>query len=275
MIAHSFKATFEGKPLSVLNELIQKRKKWLGETYKQSVVATAITALRSIRAITLNHYGKSEVYIGDDVSITRRADIHPSFSGKSHVRCFRVGASATRKAPRAKLDRPCVQLVPPSDLAWLNSSVYVVKLSKERLERWPKNPEQFYVAATSEDAVMSYVKKKFSKIIKRESGLARAVLGSLMAKLSTRPPARESAGDRVSKTVNKFGAVRENDAGRVFSVHVESNLSYARDAVKGGQSGINNALKSAANKIAGIIKHMAGAKLDEDLRAPFPEVKKR
>lgn len=58
-------------------------------------------------------------------------------------------------------------------------------------------------------------------------------------------------------------------------MHVESNLAYALDAVKGRAAGIDSALKSAANKIVGIIKHKAGARLDENLRTPFPEVKKK
>ena len=197
MISPTINASYEGRPLDVLHDLIQKRQEWLGETYRASVAATAITALKSIRAITLNHYGKKEVYIGDDITITQKVGIHPSFIGKSHSRCFRVGSIPARHSPRAYLEKPCVQLVPPSDKAWLNASVYIIKLSKERLKRWPGNPEEFYVAATSKDQVISYVKKKFGKIAKREAGLARAVLGSIMSKLSTYPPANGGVGERV------------------------------------------------------------------------------
>lgn len=59
MVAPDIRPTFEGKPLEVLNDLIGKRQEWLGEGYKDAVAATAITALKSIRAITETHYGKT------------------------------------------------------------------------------------------------------------------------------------------------------------------------------------------------------------------------
>ncbi len=275
MISPTVKATYEGKPLSVLNDLIEKRKQWLNETYKDSIVATAITALRSIRALTLTHYGKSEVYVPSDVVTIRRADIHPSFTGKEHKRCFRAGALPTKNAPRVDLGTHCVQLVPPGDRAWSRASVWIVKLSKSQLERWPNVRPELYIVATSQEAALNYAKSKFGKIAKRQAGLARAVLTSLMSKLSTRPPASERYGAHVAKLIKRFGFVSEKDSDKTFSVHIESRLLYALDAVKGKASGVTNALKSAANKIVGLINHTAGAKLDEKLATPFPEVKRK
>ena len=104
MIVPSIKATYEGKPLSVLNSLIEKRQKWLHETYKQSIVATAINALRSIRSVTMTHAGKRVVHLSDgDVTIIKRNDIHPSFSGRSHTRCFRSGSAGAKNAPKMNL----------------------------------------------------------------------------------------------------------------------------------------------------------------------------
>lgn len=52
MIAPTSNLTYEGKPLSVLENLIEKRQKLLGETVKESVIATAITVVKSLRAAT-------------------------------------------------------------------------------------------------------------------------------------------------------------------------------------------------------------------------------
>ena len=93
--------------------------------------------------------------------------------------------------------------------------------------------------------------------------------------ISTHIPPAEKAGIHATKIANKFATAIENNSGNNFSLHLESKLAYALDSVKGGMSGIANALKSAANKITGIIKHQAGAKLSEDLPLPFPEVKRR
>lgn len=275
MIGIEIKPTYKGKPLQTLNDLVQKRMTLLGNTYKDAVIATAIDALRSIRAVTENHAGK-EIVVGDgDVTITRRGDIHPSFSGKEHKRCFRAGATPSRNAPRIDMTgSKCVCLVPPSDKIWMSAGVWNVTVSKKRLERWPRHPAKLTVVATSEQQVMNYITKRFSNIAKRQSGLAQCVLGALMGKLSTRPPANPKSGEHVNKIVGRYGLVNKTDANSTYSVHVESNLLYAKDAVKGGESGIQMALKKAANKIAGMLKHFACKNLDERITTPFPEVKR-
>lgn len=120
MIEHVASATYNGQPLAVLSKLIEKRQRWLHETYRQSVSATAINALRSIRAATRTHFGKSNVYLGD-ITLSRRTDIHPSFSGKERKRCFRAGGLPGRNTAKVDLGKHCVQLMQPSDKAWLQA----------------------------------------------------------------------------------------------------------------------------------------------------------
>ena len=275
MIKPSVKATYEGKPLSVLSELIQIRQKWLHEGYKDAVAATAINALRSIRTVTTSHYGKNVVHVGNsNISISRRNDIHPSFRGAARKRCFRAGSSASRNARVVDLGSHCVQLVPPDDKAWLHSSVWTVKLSKEQSERWFHQPAQFYVAATSEDVVVAYLQKRCGRIANRHAGMARAVLGAAMAMLSTLPPAISNVGSRVSRLMRKYVLASTMDHGDTYSVRVGSELSYAVDAVKGGMAGVSDALKRAANKVAGLLRHKAASKLSNELSTPFPEVRR-
>jgi len=69
-------------------------------------------------------------------------------------------------------------------------------------------------------------------------------------------------------------AVRR-DSGDNLSLHIESNIEYAVLAVEGRQTGIDNALKSAANRIAGMINHKANMPLGTKLATPFPEVKRK
>ncbi len=274
MIEPSVKMSYNGGPMEKLNELIEKRKKWLGETYKDAITATAITALTSIRAATRPYSGI--VGTGFFCSVIRRNDVHPAFTGAGHVRCFRVGRFPRRNAHRVDLGSRCVQLVPPGDnLSWRQASVWKVTVSKERVERWRHQPLEFHVAAMGEDSVRAYLERRFGHIAERQGGLARTVLGVAMAKISTRPPANEKAGRHVKQIVQKYAVATQRDSGESFSVHVESNLSYATDALKGGSGAVDAALKSAANRIAGMIRHKAGASLDEDLSTPFPEVKRK
>lgn len=274
MIESTINLTYDGGPISKLNELIEKRQKWLGETYKDAIVATAITALASVRAATRPYCGK--IASGFVYSITRRDDVHPSFFGTGHARCFRSGRFPRHGAHRVDLGKRCVQLVPPgNDLSWRQSSVWTVNVAKERAERWMHQPLQFHVVAMSEGSVRSYLEKRFGHIAERQGGLARTVLGVAMAMISTRPPASEKAGAHVRQIAQKYAVATQRDSGDTFAVHVESNLSYAIDALKGGASAVDAALKSAANRITGMIVNKAGARLDENLTTPFPEVKRR
>lgn len=271
MITPTLNMTYGGKPMEVLNRLLEAREKWLYEGYKDATVATAITALTSIRAATKPWEGK--IGMGFFCTVTRRDDVHPAFCG--HRRCIREGRFRRKGAPRVDLGRNCVQLVPPGDMMWPQASVFRVEITDEQHERWPKQPVLFYVVAMSEAAVKSYLERRFKNIANRQSGLAKTVLGVAMAKLSTRPAANEKAGAHVHAIAEKYGVVAQSDSGDRFSVRVESNLSYAVDAVKGGQAGVADALKRSANRIAGMINHKVGLPLEEKLTTPFPEVKRR
>lgn len=60
-MAATYNATYNGQPLSVLAELIAKRRELMHETAKDAVVATGITVLKSLRALTKRYKGKVEV----------------------------------------------------------------------------------------------------------------------------------------------------------------------------------------------------------------------
>lgn len=213
--------------------------------------------------------------MSDVATVTKSTDAHPSFTGHAHTRCFRAGGVPYRSAPRVDLGKHCVQLVPPGEKAWRQSSIWKVRLTKRVLERWPKQPEQFWVVSLSYDGVISYLTKRFGDIIRNQSGLARATLTEPMKEICTLPPPADGAGHHAREAARKHSKVETADSGKSYSVHIEDDLMYAMDAVKGGEGGVQNALKSAANRIAGQIKHMAGASLSERLPTPFPEVKRR
>ena len=64
MIAPPVTMTYEGKPMSVLHDLIEKRQKYLGETVRDSVIATAILCVKSLRARTKRYKGKLKIKKG-------------------------------------------------------------------------------------------------------------------------------------------------------------------------------------------------------------------
>ncbi len=170
----------------------------------------------------------------------------------------------------------CVQIVPPGEKAWREATVYVVRIPPELRERWPYQPISFFLVAQHDGAATAYLGKRFGHIAERSAGMAQHVLGLAMKSISTRPPAKPRAlGANAARRAKDFMEIRVSDGGNTYTVQVKSNLSYAIDAVNGGMAGVNDALKRAANRISGMIRNRAGARLDENLSTPFPEVKRK
>ena len=64
MVVPKVDMTYNGKPVEVLMQLIDKRRKILGELGRDAVIATAITVLKSLRAQTKRFRGKLKVKRG-------------------------------------------------------------------------------------------------------------------------------------------------------------------------------------------------------------------
>ncbi len=276
MLEPTFKLSYNGGPVSKLNELIEQRQEWLHEGYRDATIATAITALQSIRAATkIRKPAKRLDYFGVRVSVVQRHDVHTSHI-RGGARCYRSGPrdASHKNAPRINLGQHCVQLCPPGARAWHRCNVYHVTLSAKQAERWPMQPVEFDVVSETQDGAISYLEKRFRHIADRESGLARHVLTLAMQKLSTRPTKSE-VGAAARKSAGRWLDINVTDGDLSFRVSIRDNLSWAMDAVKGGQAGVDDALKRAANRIAGMISHKANLPLEEKLPTPFPEVRRR
>lgn len=203
-----------------------------------------------------------------DIRIERDTGLRPSFF--NHQRVLRTGASGGSTVYMRPHD---VQLVSPSERAWKKASVFVVTLSEDLLERWPKQPATFRVVAVTEGAVKNYAELRFGKIAKRNMGLGQETLTVAMRRMSTRNTKSGALGKRAKHIAQEWVNVVETDGGDTsYTLEVVDNLCYAIDALKGGEATIDLALKSAANRIAGRLRHMANYAFDEDLKTPFPEV---
>lgn len=279
MIEPSVKLTFDDGPLERLNSLIAERQRYLHQGCKDATIATAITALQSIRKDTARHSPKRETVkiSGIRVSISRRTDVHTSFT-KGKRRCFRTGerCKANKRSPHVDMGPHCIQLCSPGAKEWRSMQIFRVQLSDEQAKRWPKQPIVYDVVAKNQSAVESYLSKRLGKIAQRMGGAAQRVLSLAMAQLSTRPT-REEVGEAVKAKAHKFVEVRVQSGTMDESVLIRSNLVYAVDAVKGGQAGIDDSLKRAANRITGYINHQVSKwkGVKDMLPIPFPEVKRK
>lgn len=264
----------DGKPLSVLADLIRKRAEVLGETARDAVVATAIDVAKSLRAATrVRKVGRKLKLDAENsgVRMAKRPDLMPSYRGTTKRICWRPRGGGVGHWNKNDVCR-----IPPG-IEFRNCVVWQVTVSEDRRSRWRHQAASYMLLATSDAAAKEYVQKRYSAIADRTAGAARGVWGHVMAEISTRPVADKALKAHAEKVAGGAFRVTKSGDADSYRVMLEDRLTYAVDAVKGGRGGIDMAVKKAANKIAGQLNHALGKNGDLERRfeTPFPEVKRR
>ena len=272
MIEATSTMTYEGKPIEVLENLIEKRKELLGETTKQAVVATAITVVKSLRADTkiAPKVASKESFIITDTGYVGGWE---RFGGKFHRV---VRASNAHYAPK-------IANIYPVNLAGQHYEkgevvkVYKVEPSYDDRMIWnkTKNKGCWYVFAKSIGVVENFAIAHMTRRINSYRGLAKATLGFAMAAISNN-------GNYASEVTSKKSIVAAANAAQVYhngsidegyTITIDDLLSYSALALKSGKGAVNRAMQKAANSIAGRLKKVAGSKLNAPIQTPFPEVR--
>lgn len=252
-----------GRALDELSRLIVARSKWLGESARDAVRATAVTFLQSLRALT-----KTAKKTGEKVEVVASSLLVPSFrrwGGKSRP-CLRVGKNGNTYTP-AKGTR----IIYADGLVnFTAQKVYTSEIVRGEGDR--RRTYKYVVVATSKASATRAVRNANAKRIASWRGLARAAVSALMRKAggsSTTP-------GKIGAKANDNASVTERGAGNTFGVTILDNLHYAECAVKGGASGITLALERACNKSASNLNRRCADILGwSPLSTPFPEVRQR
>lgn len=248
--------------LTALNRLLAERQKLLHESARDSVVATAISALESVRAATRNAQKKR----GRSKPKIVATGLYGGFTGGTSPRhCLRTGVDRAGSVMLGKFKR----------VKWLTAGV---KPINRRV--WEVYPEHetvapYYVVAATAAGAKQFEQAAAARRIDTHGALARAALGTAMAKLSTRNVA-DDGSSTCRAAASRLSSVQEFLSGEdSFGVRVASELEYATQALKGGEAALEGALQKAANKIAGRLQHIAKSDLDGRIATPFPDVKRR
>ena len=256
-------ADVDGHALDELARLIVARSQWLGESARDSVRATAVTFLQSLRALT-----KTARKSGEKIELVASNLLVPSFrrwGGKVRP-CLRAGKNGNTYTP-AKGARV---IYADGLVNFTSQKVYTCDIVRGEGER--RRRYKYVVVATSKANATRAVRAANARRIASWRGLARAAVSALM---------RQAGGS--STTPGKIGAkaaanarVTERGAGNTFGVTILDSLDYAECAVKGGVSGISLALERACNKSASNLNRRCADLLGwQPLATPFPEVKQR
>ena len=249
MVAVEMSADYDGRPLKVLGELIEERKRILGESAQDAVIATGIDALVSLRALTT----VAKQYIP-------RSDVRWGESNPKYITGTRTqNGLPMRRVVYSRYSGGQKK----NKVGW---QPLEVKYKGKGLKRRESQPH-----ATRSDLRNAW--KRFGAIKNR--GLAKRVLGVAMNKLSTRQVPLGPARAKVRRIAESNVFIDKTGTFENYGIEIQDTLGYALAALKGGMSSVNTALEKAANKIAGRLCKVAEKKFGERIETPFPEVKNR
>lgn len=256
-------ADVDGRPLAELSRLITLRSKWLGESARDSVRATAVTFLQSLRTLT-----KTAKKNGEKIELTPSNMLVPSFrrwGGKTRP-CLRVGKGGNTYTPMKG-----TRIIYADGLVnFAAQKVYTASFTRGEGDR--RRTYKYVVVASSKSSASRAVRRANAKRIASWRGLARAAVSALIRKAG----GNSTTSGKIGAKANDNARVTPRGAGDSFSLTILDNLSYAECAVKGGKSGITLALQRACNKAASVINRRCADLLDfAPLPTPFPEVKQR
>lgn len=286
-----------GHTLDEFGRVMQKRIKYLNETAFQSIHAMAIDALKAIRGVT-----KVAKPAGIRVNVVPRADLMLGYYTESSL----VGGSATERwAARNGIDptglshtvrkKMCIrnrarQRVENNTIGKIvfSNRCHGVPAKAVRIfqftDKYSSGADTvtnvYLIASTSATDAKKEARMIVFRRVARFAGLAKRAISALMVKTNTRGPA-DNVSSRVYAKANEVTEKRDafvtsqNGDGK-YALILEDNLRYAKRAVRGEAAAIDMALKKAANKSVGLIRHRCkNLLLPGEIKTPFPEVVRR
>lgn len=268
--AVQIKATFgSNQGLNKFREILALRMKYMNESARGSVAACAIDVLRSIRTIT-----KVAKPSGIKVEVKEDTSIRASVSTKGKLKTFTIryaGSPLKYAGEEAIVNRM------PKGLK--NDAYHLFRFT----DTFNKEPKSYIIVAPTISDAKKIAKQIVVRRAMRYSGLAKRAIGILMFKTNTKKvnDGRPNPGVENVAMMNtsKKEQVKKSENGNgIYSLTLYDDLEYALDAIRGGQSAVDIAMKKAMNKIVSIINRKIEKKgfLDkEKIEVPFPELRQR
>lgn len=263
--------TTDGRTIEQFQKTIENRIKYLNQSARQSVMATCIDILKSIRPQT-----KVAKASSIKVEVTRENNLYPSFSKKTGkpTFCLRVTGTKNRYIPNNEVVVRLVKKITKS------TKVFRFTNKSENLKIKKRN---YLIVSDTISEAKKHAKKIATSFIKRYAGLAKLAITLLMKKTAI---SLNTGGEVTNETIRKIAnnvtslneQVKESDKGGSYTITLSDDLRYAIKAIKGEQNSINIAFKKAINKVAGNISHkLKNSDFwgNSKIQTPFPELKQK
>ena len=242
----------DGRPLAALSRLIEERSRWLNETAEQACAACMVDVLVSLRAVTkVAKPNKKEIALSD-------TSLKPSMTGGKHspTFCLRIGKARYTPQSNERIVRTTTDLKDANVYKWYDI----------------KKRSWLIVAKSRKDAI-DWATQKLKKRANQYKGLARAAFSILMKQSGSKTSAPITNAEAASKA-SSLTRVTKTKSGSNYSINASDMLDYAKLALRGGDTAINQALGKASNKIASVINTKCkNILMFEKLDTPFPELR--
>lgn len=270
-MAVTFEATasWGGKPLEKLEDLMQKRMKIMRENAYDAAVATMINILVSLRAQTRKATPTSTRKLRP--SIVHLPAYRVSFDSKTRHRCLR------RLPKGSPVEHPPyrVRFICGDWRTWASARVYLITPEHQR-------DKPYILAAMSERDALDFERKRAGHSIAKSGGLAKLAFAIASNRISTRRTPGEKVAAFAEHAAKKTVRTASRLSGQTFEIEAHDELEHAIPALKAGVLSIDDAYKSAANKTWGLLSQYCSkygsAIVDDALNlgpSPFPEVNRR
>lgn len=258
--------------LRKFSEVISERISYLNETSRQSITASALQILRSIRSITL--VAKASKI---KPNLEKDNTLYPSYLKKGtalKVPCLRYKGSDKRYTGTSKV------VFAETPARGMEKSWQVYKTELEHA----KKPKSWLIAAPTQASAKAKAKKLLTRLALRYAGLAKRAISVLMMKtynkgVSDNVPAYVTSKAQQLTRKNEVLQKSSTNGGGVYALKLLDNLNYALLAAKGGKAQVDLQLKKAMNKIVSVInlKMKDTDKLfgPQKLQTPFPELTRK
>jgi len=262
--------TPDGKPAEALAQIIEARRRELGETTKQSCVAVASNILRSLRTetkVAKESQMEISVKLADD-------KYYPSFRRDKGSK----GKMVSQRVLRQGKNGP---VVTPDKVVW-RVGKYVRGEVIHSYEIEDKVSDQktisYIMVAKSEKDATKYAKQFHKGRVKRHKGLAKHAIGLAMKAIYDKGSANDNVAKKVNEIARRNVETKVTDTGfneGEVNIHVHDKLDYAALALQNGPNSVNIAMKNALNKILGMLKQRVkqnGGSLDKSLKMSVEEL---
>lgn len=254
--------TQDGHTLQQFSQLIEMRRKWLGETSIDSTSACALNVLTSLRVLTkIANPNKTKIEITDLPGLK----FSFYFNGVRKCPCLRFGKARFTPPHETRVRYVSIDK---------NAKPYEFKFTT------PKGKVIKYILVTNTENDAKRVARGIIKArAERYKGLARRAIGVLMYKACSLNPK-----DSVSQLVNKVAdanalvaqTISQTQDRAFYNLDLFDELLYAESALKNGKSDIELSIQKSMNKIASNINRKCkDLLLFKPIETPFPELVKR